>query len=68
MTINRGIYADTKQMLMVLRQSPRGDYISPGAGLPGINVDDADDSCSPRLNNDTSCLIELVGKYVLVIC
>lgn len=54
-------------MLMILGQSARGDHISPWAGLPWINVDDAYDSCGSCLNNNPSCLIELVCKYVLVV-
>lgn len=52
---------------MVLSQCSTRHHISPRARLSRINIDHTNDTSCPCLNHNTTCLIKLVGKDVLVI-
>ena len=51
-----------------MSQSTGGHHITPRRGLARIDIDHADNSCSPCLDRNSTCLIKLVRKYVLVVC
>ncbi|KAI6749792.1 hypothetical protein HG531_007057 [Fusarium graminearum] len=65
--INRRIYSDTEDVLMVLRKCARANDVAPVAGLARVNVDNGDNSCCAGFYDNTRCLVELVVEDVLVV-
>ena len=67
MAIDGWIDAESEDVLMVLGQHARTDYVAVIAGLASIDVDRADNTSGTCLNVDATRLIELVGENVLVV-
>lgn len=66
-SINGGINAEGKDVLMILSQHARVNHVSVVGGLASVNVDTADDSSGAGFDVDATALVELVGKHVFVV-
>jgi hypothetical protein len=54
-------------MLMVLRQCPGTNNISPVTCLTRIDVNHRDDTCCSGLDDNAGCLVELVIENILIV-
>lgn len=67
MAVDGRVDAQAKDVLVVLGERAGVDNVAPGRRLALVDVDDGDDARGARLNGDAGGLVQLKGKYVLVV-